>query len=104
MNEESVGISKRVRKLSEKASNAAKRLKAGNNNTSSTNKNLVTLRNSANGLSFRGSVYTSVPPIQPTFESRLLPSVALSAYDKAVQLSLSDDQLICYGCEVSEIF
>jgi hypothetical protein len=30
----------------------------------------------------------------------VLPSVALSAYDKASQLTLSRDQLICNGCEV----
>lgn len=28
------------------------------------------------------------------------PSVALSTYDKASQLILSKDQLICHGCEV----
>ena len=30
----------------------------------------------------------------------LLPSVALSEYDKASQLKLSEDQLTLYGCEV----
>lgn len=30
----------------------------------------------------------------------ILPSVALSSYDKASQLTLSKDQLICHGCEV----
>ena len=30
----------------------------------------------------------------------LLPSVALSEYDKASQLTLSEDQLTIYGCEV----
>lgn len=32
-------------------------------------------------------------------ETKILPSVALSLYDKASQLTLSSDQLICYGCE-----
>lgn len=35
----------------------------------------------------------------PLPESRILPSVALSLFDKASQLVLSDDQLVCYGCE-----
>ena len=34
----------------------------------------------------------------------LLPSVTLSTYDKATQLTLSKDQLICHGCEVLTTF
>ena len=34
----------------------------------------------------------------------VLPSVALSEYDKASQLTLSKDQLSVYGCEVGEFF
>ena len=43
------------------------------------------------------------PPPPPVILSNLFipPSVALSTYDKASQLVLSKDQLICYGCEVS---
>lgn len=33
-------------------------------------------------------------------ETRLMPSVTLSLLDKAAQLTLSDDQLTCFGCEV----
>lgn len=39
-------------------------------------------------------------PIVPQFETKVLPSVALSQFDKASQLVLSSDQLICHGCEV----
>ena len=35
----------------------------------------------------------------PAVETKILPSVALSQYDKASQLVLSPDQLICYGCD-----
>ena len=38
--------------------------------------------------------------IVPQFETKVLPSVALSQFDKASQLVLSHDQLICLGCEV----
>ena len=36
-------------------------------------------------------------PVVNSVEPKLLPSVALSLYDKAPQLELSNDQLICYG-------
>jgi hypothetical protein len=35
---------------------------------------------------------------------RIIPLVALSEYDKAAQLLLCKDQLICTGCEVSVVF
>lgn len=41
---------------------------------------------------------TSIPMMMK--ENKLLPSVALSNIDKASQLTLSEDQLICYGCKV----
>jgi hypothetical protein len=43
------------------------------------------------------------PPPPPVLNSNVFipPSVALSTYDKASQLTLSKDQLICHGCEVS---
>ena len=41
--------------------------------------------------------YSIAPPKLNMF---IAPSVALSAYDKATQLTLSKDQLLCYGCEV----
>jgi hypothetical protein len=58
-------------------------------------------------LRFHGS-YRVAPKQITTFQfqpyvandSKLLPSVALSLFDKASQLALSTDQLICYGCEV----
>lgn len=37
---------------------------------------------------------------EPQTVATICPSVALSSRDKAAQLMLSDDQLICYGCEV----
>lgn len=39
-------------------------------------------------------------PIPVNVNVCILPSVALSSYDKASQLTLSKDQLLCHGCEV----
>jgi hypothetical protein len=59
-----------------------------------TDSNTSGVKQSKNASSM--SKYGGGPPI----EHKLLPSVALSLYDKAPQLILSNDQLICYGCEV----
>jgi hypothetical protein len=71
-------IGKRARKAIEK--------------TTDSNTSGVKLSKNASSM----SKYGGAPPI----EHKLLPSVALSLYDKAPQLILSNDQLICYGCEV----
>lgn len=39
--------------------------------------------------------------IQTPVDTKVLPSVALSHINKASQLSLSDDQMTCFGCQVS---
>lgn len=39
--------------------------------------------------------------VLPVNDLHILPSVALSEFDKATQLSLCKDQLVCTGCEVS---
>lgn len=38
--------------------------------------------------------------IQTPVDTKVLPSVALSHINKASQLSLSDDQMTCFGCQV----
>jgi hypothetical protein len=97
MSEEAGIFVKRARKLTDKAYSAA----ASAPKRTRHNSNYVLFKNAASGVTFRGSVFTTAPPTQPMFETKLLSSVALSLYDKAPQLKLSDDQLICYGCEVS---
>lgn len=46
------------------------------------------------------AVAPPAPAPVPLSNMFIAPSVALSTYDKASQLTLSKDQLICYGCEV----
>jgi hypothetical protein len=48
------------------------------------------------------AAYVAPPPPPPVQLNVFIPpSVALSTYDKASQLTLSKDQLLCHGCEVS---
>jgi hypothetical protein len=44
------------------------------------------------------------PQTSSANDLRIIPLVALSEYDKASQLLLCQDQLICTGCEVSVVF
>jgi hypothetical protein len=47
------------------------------------------------------ATYVAPPPPPPVpLNVFIPPSVALSTYDKASQLTLSKDQLLCHGCEV----
>lgn len=48
--------------------------------------------------------YRALPVAAPVVISNLLPSVALSEYDKASQLTLSKDQLSVFGCEVDGLY
>jgi hypothetical protein len=104
MSEDAAIYAKRARKLSDKALHAtdtatapqSKKARAGN---------FVIFKKNNNGATvpLRGSIFALPAPTQHNFEAKILPSVALSLYDKASQLKLCPDQLICYGCEVRQI-
>jgi hypothetical protein len=49
----------------------------------------------------RGTTVQVAPPVAPPTNHFIAPSVSLSSFDKAAQLKLSKDHLVCYGCEVS---
>ena len=52
----------------------------------------------------QAAAVAAVTPVVPANPNVFIPpSVALSTYDKASQLVLSKDQLMCHGCEVSVV-
>ncbi len=101
MSEEQTFITnKRARKLSDKALSASG-VSSSLTSSKKAKGNFVGFKkNSSNTFPLRGNVFALPAPLQPCFETKLLPSVALSLYDKASQLKLCDDQLVCFGCEV----
>jgi hypothetical protein len=65
--------------------------------TADRNEDIAPARGKSSGSAKQALIY--IPPVIET--AKILPSVALSLYDKATQLVLSEDQLVCYGCDVS---
>lgn len=86
-----VGSNKRMRKQTD-------RVTASNSQYTPAPKKARSTSSSSTTTSKAQAHHVSIAPI---YETKVLPSVALSQFDKASQLVLSHDQLICCGCEVN---
>lgn len=94
--------SKRVRKQVDKDFDTSGQQRASLSNKDSSSSHKVAKTTHSNKEKHKSS-RVSIAPIVPNVVTPIYipPSVALSTYDKASQLVLSKDQLICHGCEVN---
>lgn len=100
MSEEPAAYAKRARKLSDKALSASGVSSSSLHTSKKARGNYVVFKKNNTATVRGGNMFALPAPTQPAFEPKILPSVALSLYDKAAQLKLCEDQLICFGCEV----